>query len=187
MTTTELVPVQTEQQVSLDDIRRLSPLATEAEINLFHRLCLYYNMNPIVGDCYLIKYSANSPATTVVGKDFIVLRASQQPDYQSYHAGIVYIFEDDTEGRREGAIVPKGAKLIGGYCRLHPRQRDPNPTVLEVACSEYDRGLGLWKTHPATMIRKLLSLKHTERRILAHYEVYMIQLKCRLNLMAKSL
>jgi phage recombination protein Bet len=166
MTTTELAPAQTQQiGLTLHEVKAyLAPLATDAEAYMFIRLCNHYDLNPWIRDAYLIKYKAGDPAAIVVGKDAILHRAQMSPDYRGQKAGVVT--KRGTEVKEiEGAMIPEGATLIGGWCRLNPRERDPDPTIVRVSMAEYNKGQSSWRTMPATMIRKVAIVQ-------AHREAY---------------
>jgi len=61
---------------------------TDQEIVMFLALCKFQKLNPFLREVYLIKYSPKYPATIVVSKEALLKRASRNPKYQGFQAGI---------------------------------------------------------------------------------------------------
>jgi phage recombination protein Bet len=129
------------------------PKATDDEALRFLRLCQFQEMNPFLREAYLIKYQDDRPAAIVVGKGFYEKRANIQPEFRGMTAGIVFDM-DGQFGRRPGSLLRPGERLVGGWAIVKRSDRD-DPYEIEVALSEYDKGQSLWKSMPATMIRKV--------------------------------
>lgn len=133
---------------------------TVREVAIFMRMCEYHQLNPFVGEAYLIKYG-KPDATMVVSKDVHQRRAAAHPQYDGQEAGIVLHQEtSDTVKRTTGSIVLPGWTLIGGWAIVYRKDRS-HPAELEVGLAEY---LGkksdgstnsMWKSKPGTMIRKV--------------------------------
>ena len=128
------------------------PKATSAEAFTFMRFCQYHNLNPFLRDAYLIKYDSGEAAQMVIGYHVWIQRADTDPRYEGFKAGIILQTEAGLE-RRQGAFYIDGETLLGGWCEVLVRGREP--TRVEVALKEYDRQRALWKTHKATMIQKV--------------------------------
>jgi phage recombination protein Bet len=130
-------------------------LVSETEIIMFMQLCRYQGLNPFLREAYLIKYSNDSPATMVTGKDTFTKRAASIKECQGYNAGIIVASE-----RRKGAALFEGEKLLGGWAEVF-RDGWKEPLHVEVALSEYLRKnregkpTKSWAEMPATMIRKV--------------------------------
>lgn len=131
-----------------------SGAATDADVAGFLALCQARGLNPLARDAYLVKYG-DGPASTIVSKDFYVRAATQQPTYKGMRAGVVVINRDGELVEREGALVGgQTEKLVGGWAEVHD-SRWTVPVRAVVAMSEYDSGKSLWRSKPATMIRKV--------------------------------
>lgn len=144
-----------------DIVEYLCPQATEKEVFMFLELCKAHKLNPWIGDVYLIKYGDN-PAQMQAGKEAFTKRAAANPDFEGFEAGITYA---DAQGRirqREGSAYysQMGEQLIGGWARVHVKGK--KPFYDEVTRDEYDTGRSLWKSKPATMVRKV-ALVHALR------------------------
>lgn len=135
-----------------EDIKNyLCPTASDQETYLFLQLCQARNLNPFLNEAYLIKFG--NKATMVVGKETFTRRAEQHPQFDGFEAGIIVQSVDGIE-EREGTFILKNETLLGGYSKVYRKDRT-RPTVSKVPLAEYDSGQSLWKTKPATMIRKV--------------------------------
>lgn len=142
-------------EITPDDVvQYFCPTATVQEVGLFLQLCNSQHLDPWRGDAYLIKYGDN-PAQIQVGKETFTKRAAKNPDYEGFEAGVTYTDANGHVRQREGsAYYPSaGERLVGGWCRVFVKGK--KPFFDEVALQEYNTGKSLWKSKPATMIRKV--------------------------------
>ena len=132
---------------------------TDQEVMMFLSLCKFQHLNPFLHEAYLIKFG-NSPATMVVGKDVFIKRARRSPDYIGKQAGVIVLDESGNLIEREGTLVLKSERLVGGWCKVFIRGYD-TPEYASVSFDEYAgrKANGelnnQWATKPATMIRKV--------------------------------
>lgn len=127
--------------------------ATDQEIEHFIQICKFQKLNPFIRDAYLIKYDASRPANIVTGKETFTKRAANHPKFRGYQAGVI-VLSDGKIINREGSFYIAGKEtLLGGWAKVQIAGWDI-PVTAEVALSEY-MGQGLWKSKPATMIRKV--------------------------------
>ena len=139
--------------LSVEFVRRyFCQKATSDEAFGFMRFCEFHQLNPFLRDAYLIKYDGSDAAQMVIGYHVWIQRADTDPRYEGFKAGIILQTEAGLEGR-QGAFYIDGENLLGGWCEVMVRDREP--TRVEVALKEYDRQRALWKTHKATMIQKV--------------------------------
>lgn len=132
---------------------------TDQEVAYFLNLCKYQKLNPLIKECYLIKYGS-SPATIVMGKDAMTKRAMRNPKYAGQQAGV--IVTNDKTGEleyRQGALVISGETLVGGWAKVYVKGYDV-PIESAVALTEYmgmkdGQPNSMWRGKPATMIRKV--------------------------------
>lgn len=120
--------------------------------------CKARNLNPFTGDVVINHYTGRDGITKcslVTTKDFFARRAESNPRYRGKDAGIIVLSKDGRPVRRDGSCVYKqlGETLLGGWCRVHVEGREPE--YAEVSLEEYDQHQALWKSKPATMIRKV--------------------------------
>jgi len=153
------------QELTFEDIKNyVCPDATDSEAFMFLKLCQARNLNPFIGEAYLIKYG-NDKAQMVVGKETFTRRAEVNPHIRGWKAGIIIRVKaekDKSAGpieRREGAFILPEEELLGGWAKIF-RDDIEEPHLYEVTLQEY---LGrkrdgqitkMWREKPCTMIRK---------------------------------
>lgn len=130
----------------------------DKEIAKIISLCQARKLNPYTGDVVVTPYTDKNGKTTcsmIVTKDFFTRRADANPHYKGKEAGVCILSADGRPVKREGSSVYKelGERLIGGWCKVFVEGREPE--YAEVSLSEYDTQRSIWKTKPATMIRKV--------------------------------
>lgn len=111
------------------------------------------NLNPFTKEVYFIKYG-NNPAQIVVSKDAFMKRAEQNPNYDGFESGVIYEDEKGELQNKKGIILPKGSKLIGGWCEVYRKDRT-RPVYREVELSAYNTGKNWWQKAPGQMIEKV--------------------------------
>lgn len=121
--------------------------------------CKARRLNPFTGDVIVQPRRGKDGSvqcSLVTTKDFFTRRADKNPKYRGKEAGITVLSADGRPVKRKGSALYKdlGEKLIGGWCEVKVDGRDV-PEYAEVAFDEYNTGYALWKTKPATMIRKV--------------------------------
>ncbi len=138
---------------------------SDQEVLMFIELCKAQGLNPFVKDAYLIKYKSknpqfDTPATTIVGKDFFIKKANENPVFEGMKAGIVVVDEEKQIHEREGSLKLPGETIVGGWCEVYRSDRKV-PTKAIVAYEEYVQKKSngevnsMWSSKPGTMIRKV--------------------------------
>lgn len=132
----------------------------EREVYGFMAKCQARHLNPLAGDAYMTTYknkmTGKVEASVIVSKDYFVRTATQQPGFDGIRAGVVVWDRRAGDMRyREGTIYSKAQEqLVGGWAEVYDKARS-HPSRAEVSLDEYDQHRSLWKTKPATMIRKV--------------------------------
>lgn len=132
----------------------------DREIFAFMAKCQARHLNPLAGDAYMTAYknkmTGKVEASVIVSKDYFVRTATQQPGFDGIRAGVVVWDKRVGDMRyREGTIYSKAQEqLVGGWAEVYDKARS-HPSRAEVSLDEYDQHRSLWKTKPATMIRKV--------------------------------
>lgn len=141
-------------------VAKSSTSITTTEAFQFLQLCRFNNLNPWVGDAYLVKFGEDCQMIT--SKGAYMKRAERAKEkYEGFEAGIV-IENNDEIIRLEGALyVDNGENnLVGGWAKVHRSDRK-FPITVEVSFDEYvgktreGKTNRMWKNKPATMIRKV--------------------------------
>lgn len=130
----------------------------DREVFAFMAKCQARGLNPLAGDAYMTAYrnkqTGRVEASVIVSKDYFVRTATQQPTFDGARAGVVVATKDGLV-YREGCIVGRSTeRLVGGWAEVRDKRRSV-PSRAEVSLEEYDQHRSLWKTKPATMIRKV--------------------------------
>lgn len=133
----------------VDPKRQASP----QELQMLLAIVKNRNLNPFTKEVYFIKYG-NNPAQIVVSKVAFMKRAEQNPNYDNFESGIVYEDKNGELKNKKGVILPKGAKLIGGWCEVYRKDRS-RPVYREVELSAYSTGKNWWQKAPGQMIEKV--------------------------------
>jgi phage recombination protein Bet len=121
----------------------INQYATEQEVALFLNQCVMFGLNPFKREIYLIKYSANQPATFVVGYEVYLKRAERSNKWAGLESG--------TTG--DGKELKAWAKVY--------RKDWTNPLYHEVYLDEYiqrtkeGQPTRFWADKPKTMLKKV--------------------------------
>jgi len=115
-----------EIRLSFDVVRKYlisghPEMVTEPEIMIYMGMCKARGLNPFKRDCYLVKYTPNDPAATIVSIDYYRSRARAQSDCVGWEQGIIVQTGQHAMELRKGAIIMDGEKLIGGWFRARPK------------------------------------------------------------------
>ena len=106
----------------------LCPQATSGEVFMFLQLCQAQNLNPFIGEAYLIKYGSDTQM--VVGKETFMKRAESNPAFQCFEAGIIVGKGSDKDFScelRNGAFYfSPQEKLLGGWAEVKRKDRENN-------------------------------------------------------------
>ena len=127
--------------------------ASHQELQTLLAIVKNRNLNPFTREVYFIKYG-NNPAQIVVSKDAFMKRAEQNPNYDGFESGVIYEDKNGELKNKKGIILPKGGKLIGGWCEVYRKDRT-RPVYREVELSAYNTGKNWWQKAPGQMIEKV--------------------------------
>ena len=122
--------------------------------------CAARGLNPLAGDVAIQphwnKRRNCNELSVVMTKDYFQRRAAMHPNYDGKEAGIIVLSADGRPVRREGSGLYKALNetLLAGWCRVHIKGRS-TPEYKEVSFDEYNTGMSLWNSKPATMIMKV--------------------------------
>lgn len=133
---------------------------TTAEAFQFLQLCRFNNLNPWIGDAYLVKFGDDCQMIT--SKGAYMKRAERAGDkYEGFEAGIIVESSNDLIKLEGSLFIDNGEdNLVGGWAKVHRSDRK-FPIVVEVSFDEYvgktreGATNRMWKNKPATMIRKV--------------------------------
>lgn len=135
-----------------DYLTRGNTAITGQEAVLFMNLCKYQQLNPFLGEAYLVKFG-EKPAEQITGKSAFEKRADTHEMYDGYKAGLI-IARDKEVIEVEGSFCLKTDLLLGGWCEVYRKDRK-YPIIAKVNFDEYNKGKSTWLNIPKTMIRKV--------------------------------
>ena len=139
-------------QIVRNYLTKGSASVSDAEVIQFISLCRANQLNPFIGDAYMVKYGSE-PAQMIISKGAFMKRAESSPLYTGYQAGIL-ILRDNRVIEEEGSFFLKGDILVGGWARVYRKDRE-HPITARVRLEEYNKGKSTWASMPGTMIRKV--------------------------------
>ena len=131
---------------------------SDAEVIQFIFLCKANQLNPFIGDAYMVKFKARDgqrqeAAQMIISKAAFMKRAEASPLFKGYQAGVI-ILRDKRIVEEEGSFFLPGDQLLGGWAKVYRADRDC-PTVARVRLEEYNKNKSTWAAMPGTMIRKV--------------------------------
>lgn len=138
---------------------------TIPEFKFFTSLCKARGLNPFLKEAYCIKYGKD-PAQIVVGKDAVLKRAIQNPNYDGMESGVIVQVKETGEIiERKGTFYLRDSEnLVGGWAKVY-RKDWQHPTYCsvgfdEVAQKKSDGSLNAnWSGKGATMVEKVAKVR----------------------------
>jgi phage recombination protein Bet len=124
---------------------------TDPEVFMFMSLCKFQKLNPFLNEAYLVKFGDD--CQIIVSKEAFMKRAEESELLDGIQAGII-VERDGKEVDVIGCFMRPADKLLGGWAKVYRSDRK-YPYEMRVSFKEYDKGQSIWKTKPATMIRKV--------------------------------
>lgn len=141
-------------ELTMEDIKNfICPTATDQEAMMFLKLCQARNLNPFTREAYLVKYGGK--ASMIVGKEAFTRKAELSPQFDGFSAGIIVRHESGELADLPGTFYDETSqKLVGGWAEVRRKDR-AIPFVARVSMKEFEKEQPIWKSIPATMIRKI--------------------------------
>ena len=139
-------------QIVRNYLTRGQAAVTDAEVIQFISLCRANQLNPFIGDAYMVKYGSE-PAQMIISKAAFMKRGESAPQFAGYQAGVI-LLRDKQVVEEEGSFFLPGDSLVGGWAKVYRKDRQ-HPIVARVRLQEYNKGKSTWAAMPGTMIRKV--------------------------------
>lgn len=139
-------------QIVRNYLTRGKATVTDGEIVQFISLCRANQLNPFIGDAYMVKYG-NEPASMIISKAAFMKRGESAPQFAGYQAGVI-LLRDKQVVEEEGSFFLPGDQLVGGWAKVYRSDRK-DPIVARVRLQEYNKNQSTWAVMPGTMIRKV--------------------------------
>lgn len=139
-------------QIVRNYLTRGKAVVSDAEVIQFISLCRANQLNPFIGDAYMVKYG-NEPASMIISKAAFMKRGESAPQFAGYQAGVI-LLRDKQVVEEEGSFFLPGDQLVGGWAKVYRSDRK-DPIVARVRLQEYNKNQSTWAVMPGTMIRKV--------------------------------
>jgi len=130
-------------------------IASDAEIVKFMMLCKARELDPWVGDAYLVGYdSKDGPVFSLItAVQALLKRAEMNPDYKGMEYGVVVTNKEGVVSYRDGDLFFDGETLVGGWARCYRANHD-KPTFDALKLATFNTGRSRWEKDPGGMIVK---------------------------------
>lgn len=155
-----------EDNKNLQEIKTLyAPKSTDLEFRAFVEMGKATGLNPFLREIWLVKYESSSPAQIFIGRDGYRKLLARTNGYQGHIVDAVYSNDEfhvdllNSQVKHIPNLKDRG-RLLGAYCIVYMKGlKIPAYTFAEL--SEYDLNRSVWKTHKATMIKKVAEAQTT--------------------------
>lgn len=130
-------------------------IACREDIVKFMMLCKAQGLNPWVNDAYLVGYDTqDGPKFSLITAHQSLLKRSElSHGFDGMASGVCVMSSDGQLHERQGDLVLKGETLVGGWARVHRRDRSvPSYDCLKL--DTFSTGKSRWAADPAGMIVK---------------------------------
>ena len=133
---------------------RSGKLPSDEQVIKYMMLCKAQSLNPWVNDAYLVGYDGKDGPqfSLITAHQAFLKRAEASHEFDGLESGVVVI-QDGNVTERQGDMVLPGETLVGGWARVHRRDRSV-PAYDSLALKTYDTGRSRWAADPAGMIVK---------------------------------
>jgi phage recombination protein Bet len=129
-------------------------MPSDQDVTKFVMLCKARELNPWVGDAFLVGYDGKDGPefSLITSVHALHKRADRCPEYDGMTAGVI-IRDEDGVHEVSGTCYHDKAALIGGWAIVRRKDRS-EPYYVSLRLASYDKGRSLWSTDKAGMIRK---------------------------------
>jgi phage recombination protein Bet len=127
----------------------LAPKASDNELILFCKIANDLGLNPFANELYLIPFGGKH--TIVIAVQAYLKRASHNPKYGHYEAGLVVHRDGQGYVRTKGTMSYPGDTPYGAWCDVF-KVGEIRPFTHEVKLEDWNKGTNLWAQKPEHMI-----------------------------------
>lgn len=129
-------------------------MPTDEQITQFVMTCKARELNPWLGDVWLVGYDTQDGPefSLITSVQALHKRADKMPEYDGLAAGIV-VERNGELADIPGAIPPSESKVVGGWCQVMRKDR-ATPFYASVTMTSRNKKRNLWNSDPEGMVRK---------------------------------
>lgn len=151
-----------EVKLSINQVRkflttptRSGAVPTDEQVVQFMMLCEARQLNPWVGDAYLVGFDTRDGAqfSLITAVQALLKRAETHPHYDGMEHGVIVRSNGDVSFR-EGSFVCEGEILLGGWATAYRKDRS-RPEKAMINIETYHTHRSRWEADPAGMIEKV--------------------------------
>lgn len=140
---------------------RSGKLPTDAQIELFLKLCESRKLNPFAKDAFLVGYDAKDGPKFdgLVAHKALYKRAEANKSYDGLESGVI-IYDATTKEVKHirGDVAPSTVHLIGGWAKVFRKDRS-RPAFKTCKYTAYKKDSGVWLSDGGWMITKCAEAK----------------------------
>ena len=127
----------------------------DADIVQFMKLCEARQLDPWVGDAFLVGYDSNDGPvfTCITAHQALLKRAEANPNFDGIEQGVIVQDKDGATSERAGDFVPPGCKLLGAWARCYRKDRKV-PFYDAINVEARDKNRSQWNADKSGMIVK---------------------------------
>jgi phage recombination protein Bet len=148
--------VKLSYQIVRDFLTKGTGAVSDQDLTQFISICKYNQLNPFLGEAYLVKFGS-APAQMIVSKEAFFKRADANENFEGIRAGVIVIREGNAL-ELEGAFFLKTDELVGGWAEVYIKDRK-HPVIAKVSLDEYDKKQSTWNEKKSTMISKVAKVQ----------------------------
>lgn len=129
---------------------------TDEQVVQFMMLCQARELNPWVGDAYLVGFDSRDGAqfSLITAVQALLKRAESHPMYDGMEHGVVVREANGAVSFREGSFVLPDEILLGGWATVYRKDRSrPERAVINI--ETYHTHRSRWEADPSGMIEKV--------------------------------
>lgn len=117
----------------------------DKDVVKYMMLCQARALNPWEGDAVLVGYDGREGAvfSMITTHQAFLKRAEGSPEYDGMQSGIIVRKGSEDDKEIEGEIVPPGYILVGGWARVHRKDRK-YPMYKKLDLKGFEKSFGLW-------------------------------------------
>jgi len=133
---------------------RSGKMPSDEQVVKYMMLCKAQGLNPWVNDAHLVGYDTKDGPqfSLITAHQAFLKRAEASPEFDGIESGVV-IYRNDQITKRQGDLILKGETLVGGWARVHRRDRKI-PSYDALNLDTFNTNRSRWLADPAGMIVK---------------------------------
>lgn len=133
--------------------------ASIAELAIFLATANKYDLDPLVGEIWLVKDERSGKMMVIVGRDCFIKVANREKDFEGFYSGVIYEKDGFTAERQGGNVLVSHStasfnrgKIVGAYAVAHRRGFPDVFIAREIKEYSHLSSKKNWRDNPADML-----------------------------------